>query len=178
MKKLKLIPLLVLLTSSSVALASGTHGAEDEHGGHSMKGMKGMGGMSGMNMAGHWASPEEEAARKNPIAYNSESVAQGAKLFKQNCVSCHGDKADGKGPAGMMMNPRPADLTAMSGGHPDGDFAYKIKTGRGGMPPWKNILNDTQVWQLVNYIQSLSKGPMADGHKEEHSHEAGHGHDS
>ncbi len=175
MKKLKVIPLLVLLTTSPAVMAAGTHGAEDEHGGHSMKGMK---GMSGMNMGGHWASPDEEAARKNPVAYNSESVAQGAKLFKQNCVSCHGEKADGKGPAGMMMNPPPADLKAMSGGHPDGDFAYKIKTGRGGMPPWKNILDETQVWHLVNYIQSLSKGPMADGHKEEHAHEAGHGHDS
>ena len=178
MKKIKVIPFVLLLSASSVALASGTHGAaEDEHGGHSMKGMSGMKGMGGMQgMGGHWASPAAEAARENPIAYSQASVNTGKGLFKQYCASCHGEKADGKGPAGMMMNPRPADLTAMSGGHPDGDFAYKINTGRGAMPSWKNTLNEKQVWHLVNFIQSLSKGSMANEGK--HGHEAGHGHDS
>ena len=154
MKKIKVIPFVLLLSASSVALASGTHGAaEDEHGGHSMKGMSGMKGMGGMQgMGGHWASPAAEAARENPIAYSQASVNTGKGLFKQYCASCHGEKADGKGPAGMM------------------------NTGRGAMPSWKNTLNEKQVWHLVNFIQSLSKGSMANEGK--HGHEAGHGHDS
>lgn len=163
----------MLLTLSSVALASGTHGSGHGDSGHSMKNMK---GMSGMNVGGHWTSPATEAARENPVAFNSSSVKKGAGLYQQYCASCHGAKADGKGSAGMMLNPRPADLTAMSGGHSDGDFAYKINTGRGAMPSWKNKLNEKQVWQLVNFIQSLSKGTMAND--EQHSHEAGHEHDS
>jgi mono/diheme cytochrome c family protein len=169
MKKLKIISITMLLMASSAALASGTHGS-----GHSMEGMKSS--MPGMKAGGHWASPAAEAARDNPVAFNSSSVKKGAGLYQQYCASCHGVKADGKGPAGMMLNPPPADLTAMSGGHSDGDFAYKINTGRGAMPSWKGTLNETQVWQLVNFIQSLSKGTVAND--EQHGHEAGHGHDS
>jgi mono/diheme cytochrome c family protein len=44
----------------------------------------------------------------------------------------------------------------MAGMHTDGDIAWKIENGRGPMPAWKNILNHDQIWDLVNYIQSLS----------------------
>ncbi len=164
MKKFPMISLACVMVFSSTAMASGSHS-----GGHGAK-------KGGDN--GHWMSPEHEAARPNPIAYSKDSIQQGARLFQQNCASCHGRNADGKGMAGMMMKPRPADLVAMSGGHPDGDFAYKIKTGRGAMPGWDKTLNDTQVWHLVNYIQSLGKGKVVGSQPKEHDHNDGHGHSS
>lgn len=76
----------------------------------------------------------------------------------------------GDGPAAATLNPKPANLVAMSGGHPDGDFAWKIKNGRGAMPAWKSILKENQVWDLVNYIQALNpKGKMMDMSKMDHS---------
>jgi mono/diheme cytochrome c family protein len=41
----------------------------------------------------------------------------------------------------------------MGPGHSDGDFAWKIAEGRGPMPPWKAVLNESQIWDVVNYIK-------------------------
>ena len=40
--------------------------------------------------------------------------ADGAAAYRQNCVACHGEKADGKGPAAAALRPRPTDLTQAS----------------------------------------------------------------
>jgi mono/diheme cytochrome c family protein len=53
------------------------------------------------------------------------------------------------------MWPRPPDLAQMAGHHPDGDFACKIETGRGDMPGFKRKLKPKEIWDLVNYTQSL-----------------------
>ena len=39
------------------------------------------------------------------------SISAGAKVFAANCQVCHGDKGDGKGPAGAALNPPPANFT-------------------------------------------------------------------
>lgn len=43
--------------------------------------------------------------------------------------------------------------------HPDSDFAWKIATGRGAMPAWKGILTENQIWDLVNFVQTLGDEP-------------------
>ncbi|MBF0352886.1 MAG: cytochrome c [SAR324 cluster bacterium] len=104
---------------------------------------------------GHWMAPGKEAIRLNPVPRDAASIERGTTLFQTNCVSCHGSAAKGDGPAGKALNPPPADLTVMAGLHPDGDFAWKIANGRNAMPAWKGILQQSQIWDLVNYIQSL-----------------------
>jgi mono/diheme cytochrome c family protein len=105
---------------------------------------------------GHWLAPEKASKRKNPIPGNSASIQRGKDLFILNCASCHGKGAEGNGSAAAVLTPKPANLKKMSGTHPDGDLAWKIENGRGPMPAWKNILSQDQIWDLVNYIQSLS----------------------
>lgn len=119
------------------------------------EGMMNHGGGKMKHGGGHWMSPPAEAGKKNPVGNSTESVAQGKMLYSQYCSSCHGPDAEGDGPAASALNPKPTNLKMMSGHHPDGDFAWKIKNGRGAMPAWDKTLNDTQVWHLVNYIQSL-----------------------
>jgi len=150
------------------------HGSMMKSGGHhgSMMGDNDH-DMSKMNMGSapaHWMSPKAEAMKKNPVASSSKSIAKGSQLYQTNCAVCHGANAEGDGMAGMMLNPKPANLRAMSGGHPDGDFAFKIREGRGSMPAWKNTLNEKEIWHLVNYIQNLSEpSEKAEGH-----HAGGH----
>ena len=105
----------------------------------------------------HWMAPEAAAKRPNPVKPNNASRARGKKLFAANCASCHGASARGDGPAGAVLKPKPADLAAMAGRHPDGDFAWKIANGRGPMPPWNGQLSEKNIWDLVNFIQSLAK---------------------
>jgi len=120
----------------------------------------------------HWAVPYDASNRANPISTEAVSIERGRKLFLQKCASCHGATARGDGPAGKSLNPKPADLKKMSGTHPDGDFAWKIENGRGVMPAWKNILNQNQIWDLVNYIQSLSDSEKKNNpeHIDDHVH--------
>lgn len=158
------IALSILFTlSSPMAYAAGDH--MGGHGGdHSM-----------MNHgAGHWMAPSREASKKNPVTASTKSIKQGSMLFQQFCTSCHGKTAEGDGMAGQALNPKPTNLRIMAGRHLDGDFAYKIKTGKGAMPSWRKTFNDTQVWNIVNYIQSLKDEPKSSesnhGQNKRHDH--------
>lgn len=112
-------------------------------------------------------SPEEINNQKNPITKETASINRGRDLFLRDCASCHGENAEGNGPAAESLTPKPANLKKMSGMHTDGDFVWTIENGRGPMPAWKNILNESQIWDLVNYIQSLSGSDKA---KHDHNH--------
>jgi len=120
---------------------------------------------------GHWESPEWAKSVVNPIDAVHHSINKGRDVFVKNCVTCHGENADGKGVLAKSLNPKPTNLVLMSSMHTDGDFKYKIDTGRGAMPPWKDVLNENDIWHLVNYIQSLSKNP-----KVKHMKPMGHMH--
>jgi mono/diheme cytochrome c family protein len=111
--------------------------------------------MSGMDHGAHWMAPKEAVARKNPVKANAASISRGKQLFQANCATCHGASGRGDGPVGKALDPKPADLTAMAGHHSDGDYAWKIANGRGAMPPWKGVLDDQQIWDVVNFVQSL-----------------------
>lgn len=128
------------------------------------------GGHQNTPSGGHWMSPEADSAKPNPIKRDKASINRGKQSYFQYCSACHGAQALGNGPAGMSLKPKPANLKAMAGGHPDGDFAWKIANGRGAMPSWKNTLNENQIWDLVNYIQNLNpKGRMMDMSKMDHT---------
>ena len=106
---------------------------------------------------GHmWLAPDKEKERENPIPKTLESIERGKINYLNNCVNCHGGNAEGDGPVAAVLTTKPANLRRMAGAHSDGDFAWKILKGRGPMPAWDNILSNKQVWDIVNYIQSLS----------------------
>ena len=155
MNKIRVLIPLFLLTGSPVAIAAG-----DRAGGHDHE--------------AHWMAPDAEQKRTNPFKPTENSIRAGARLFQQNCATCHGARAVGNGPAGVALNPKPTNLRAMSGRHTDGDFAWKIRHGRGAMPAWGASLDDAKIWHLVNYIQSLGQSP-AMLKSEDHEH-SGHKH--
>jgi len=148
-----------LIVLPSVVLGDAGHDAKKEPTamegmGHGKMKMDGQDGAA----AGHWMAPEDAAKRKNPVAADAASIARGKKLFQVNCASCHGAQGKGDGQAGRALKPKPADLAAMAGQHPDGDFAWKIANGRSPMPAWKGALSEAQIWDTVNFIQSLAAG--------------------
>jgi mono/diheme cytochrome c family protein len=155
MKLLNTTILLIIMPFTS-AWAAGEH--QGGHGGHDQM---------------HWMSPQEAQNRPNQVTMSAHSVQQGRQIFEKNCVSCHGQNAEGDGPAAAAINPRPTNLKAMSGNHPDGDFAWKIANGRGAMPAWKDTLSSEQIWHLVNYIQSLGGA-----NNSMHGDHASHQHDN
>jgi len=146
-----------LATLSAIVAAEGNHkgGHGDNHGDDHGKGA-------------HWMSPEGEAKKANPIKASATSIERGKKSYTILCATCHGATAMGDGAAGAALDPKPTNLKAMSGGHPDGDFAWKIANGRGAMPAWKSILKEDQIWDLVNFIQDLKNDS---NNNDEHGHD-------
>jgi mono/diheme cytochrome c family protein len=104
---------------------------------------------------GDWKVPVKAAGRKNPVVRDEASIVRGQELYRIHCAECHGATGRGDGPKANRMWPRPTDLLQMAGHHPDGDFAWKIETGRGDMPGFKRKLKPKEIWDLVNYTQSL-----------------------
>jgi mono/diheme cytochrome c family protein len=102
-----------------------------------------------------WKAPKEAAERKNPVPKDAAAVERGQLLFEQFCANCHGKSGQGDGPVAAALNPRPANLAERAGHHSDGDFAWKIASGRGSMPAFKNQLTENQIWDLAHFIQSL-----------------------
>ncbi len=100
-----------------------------------------------------WAAPAKEAARKNPVPADKDSIARGGPIYNTHCALCHGEKGKGDGVAGSTLSPRPADLTKHAGHHGDGELAWKIAHGRGAMPGFKNVLTEEQIWDVVNFIR-------------------------
>lgn len=117
-----------------------------------------MGGMGMHHPPGHthWSVPAEAAARPNPVLPDSASIARGRDLYQQRCAPCHGPQARGDGPISLALYPGTPDLSVMASHYADGGLAWKIATGRNFMPGWKNVLNEEQIWDVVNYLRTLT----------------------
>ncbi len=102
----------------------------------------------------------DAAALKNPVAATPESLAQGKRVYTRYCASCHG--TNGEGGPGNDLIPAAPGLTGKEWKHgsTDGEIFSSIKNG---VPPEFNMVafgdrvNDTDIWNTVNYIRSLAK---------------------
>ncbi len=88
---------------------------------------------------------EMEALLKDP-----EAPKRGAVIFEQNCVSCHGKKAEG------LVGPNLTDPYWKHGGQPR-DIYKTITLGVAGTPmqSWAPILGDAKVRDVMAFIVSL-----------------------
>ena len=110
-----------------------------------------------------WVAPDDARSVKNPVPATPENLTAGAGLFSDNCGLCHGPKGMGDGPGAAAIKVKPANFTdkKLMSLETDGSLFWKISNGRGPMPVWKDVLTDTERWQLVDYIRKLGKD--ADG---------------
>lgn len=109
---------------------------------------------SGYQQDPGWRAPSDAAARTNPLAKHPEAAAGGEKLFKRNCVECHGDQGAG------LEKKHAADLQLpMVQQQSDGTLFWKISNGNPdrGMPSFSR-LPELQRWQLVLYLRKLRSG--------------------
>ena len=114
---------------------------------------------AGATQASDWKAPPEADGYANGIKATAPSVAAGKKVYEEYCALCHGSTGKGDGPTSQTLPVKPANLTdkALIGPQSDGALAWKILTGRGAMPSWAPVLQEEQVWNLVNFIRSLSR---------------------
>jgi cytochrome c oxidase cbb3-type subunit 3 len=98
-----------------------------------------------------YAGPQRPATPAiSPFQENAYGIAEGKRLFDQfNCSGCHAHGGGGMGPPLM-------DSEWIYGAHPANIFASIVEGRANGMPSWRGKIPDTQVWQLVAYVQSMS----------------------
>lgn len=107
---------------------------------------------------GGFVAPASANDLKNPLKDNAAATAEGKKIYDNNCAVCHGAKGKGDGVAAAGLNKAPADHTSAAvQSQSDGAIFWKITQGNNPMPAYKTIYSETQRWQLVNYIRTLSK---------------------
>ena len=105
-----------------------------------------------------WLSPASSAAKKNPMPATQESISAGQKIYSKTCAMCHGKTGDADGPAVIELNIHPAKLSDPKlATESDGSLFWKITTGKKPMPSYGKRLSDTDRWNLVNYVRTLSK---------------------
>jgi cytochrome c len=104
-------------------------------------------------------------AAKNPVKPTAESQAKAKQLYSIDCALCHNDNGNGKTDVASSMGLKLADMTdanalaAMS----DQEIFNLIRNGKDKMPAEDaGRAKDTDLWNLVIYLRSLSK-PAAPG---------------
>ncbi len=91
--------------------------------------------------------------------------ARGAALYAQNCSICHGDTGLGDGPAGVGLEPAPANLRNIT--RLDQLSLYDLYNTLGlgidgtEMPSFADQLDERQRWDVAAYIASFTADPQA-----------------
>jgi mono/diheme cytochrome c family protein len=106
---------------------------------------------------------------ENPLRAHPDSlpayVAEGKRIYYQNCLPCHGDHLDGLGHYASGFNPIPANF------QDNGTIAqltesfvfWRIAKGGPGlpregtpwnsaMPKWEDFLTEREIWSVITFL--------------------------
>jgi mono/diheme cytochrome c family protein len=103
-----------------------------------------------------------EEAEPEPVEAGFAAPA----MFNLVCASCHGTAGDGTGPAGLALDPRPANFTdpAFWAARDRARIVNVITNGAssvGGSPlmvGWSASFSAEQIEQLADYVQTFRPG--------------------
>jgi mono/diheme cytochrome c family protein len=122
----------------------------------------------------------------NPVPDTKEAQKSGAEHFQHHCQICHGLDGQNTGvPFAEKMSPPVANLASKEiQEYTDGQLKWIIENGirLTGMPAWKGILEDDEMWHMVHYIRHLpAKGSLGvpavfKEETKEHQHSKAHAH--
>jgi len=109
---------------------------------------------------------EREKVGVPPIPVNESNLIAGAQVYRDDCAVCHGFHGV-PSRFGVHMYPKAPPLWEK---HPEGDVVgvsddiagetyWKVANGirLTGMPEYKNILSDTQMWQVSLLLANANK---------------------
>jgi len=92
-------------------------------------------------------APDPRTARYEANAYH---ISQGQQLYDRfNCTGCHAHGGGDIGPALM-------DQEWIYGGKAEQIVATLIQGRPNGMPSFRNMLTEQQMWQIAAYVRSMS----------------------
>ena len=106
-----------------------------------------------------------ETYRRPLVPFDAISVANGAVLYAEHCVECHGHQGKGNGIKSRTLSTKLPDLLTEphTAEHTPGDFYHWISYGmiNTDMPGYAEKFSDEDRWDLVNFVHALSRGYQA-----------------
>ena len=100
----------------------------------------------------------EGQALESPVPSTPDSVATGRQRYVFMCRECHGNTGLGDGDMAHAGGDVP-DFTddVWLHGRSDGEIFLVIKEGvTADMQPYKERMDDEDIWHLVNYLKTLT----------------------
>ena len=90
--------------------------------------------------------PQKARAKQNPFDSDPTAHAAGAKLFAQNCSSCHGDDGSGR-------NQHPSLRTERIRSATPGELQWLLTNGsmKNGMPSWSSDCPNNSAGRLLAF---------------------------
>ena len=103
--------------------------------------------------------PASAKDQVNPVKPTADSLAQGKKYYGFDCAMCHGANGNGKGEVAIDEKLKIGDFSdpATLKDKTDGELFYVLKTGTNHMPAERVRAKPDELWNLINYVRSLSK---------------------
>jgi len=115
----------------------------------------------------------KDASRASPLPGDAPNLLAGARVYRENCMTCHGAVGDAQRSAvAAGMFPRPPHLMPPDKGvtdDPVGETYWKVRNGirLTGMPSFEGALTDAELWQvslLLLHANELSPAVEAELH--------------
>ena len=105
-------------------------------------------------IAQNWVVPEDKRGKLSPFIFSDVTRKAGERLYTINCTSCHG--IPGKGNFLNLVPPPGDPVTDKIQHNSDGEIYFKVSTGRGLMPSFKNTLSSNDIWSLISFLRSFN----------------------
>lgn len=99
----------------------------------------------------------------NPIPSDEANLSAGARLYRDHCALCHGDPVKQKAELADSLNPPAPQFMTDMPDMPENQNFYILQHGIRwtGMPGWKTVLDERQIWQLVTFLSHMHDLPPA-----------------
>ncbi|MBU9383224.1 c-type cytochrome, partial [Burkholderia gladioli] len=130
--------------------------------------------LAGLALACAWLAPWPPTAlwltaatptsfQRSPLPFSIDTLAQGASLYAQRCLACHGARGRGDGPRADSLPVWPPTLAGpLLARRLDGELFQHVASGmrdRQGavtMPAFGASLDDREIWATLAYLRVLS----------------------
>jgi len=97
------------------------------------------------------------------VPADEANVIAGAKVYKEQCATCHGLPNEPKSAITQGMFPSPPELFKGTGVTDDEEWEsyWKVENGirLSGMPGFKGQLTEKQIWQVTVLVKNADKIP-------------------
>jgi len=114
-------------------------------------------------------SPYAELKQSDPEAF-ADHLANGRRVYYQNCFYCHGDAMAGDGMYAHGLNPVPTNFTdqGILPMFQDTYIFWRVAKGAPGlpeeagpwdsfMPAWDEFLTEEELWDAVHYLYDFNQ---------------------